>query len=421
MTGFFNQSELQRPASRMMSVPGCGLCGLHKVCHSPKMKPTGDGEKGILFIAEAPGEKEDARGEQLVGKVGQLHRKTIRRMGIDLDKDCRKINAINCRPPDNKTPTTEQINACRPNILKEIQRFKPKIIIPMGSVAVESLLGHRWKHGKTGGITRWNGFVIPDRELGCWVCPTFHPSFVIRSEGNKAVEKIYKDDLETAFWTLKNKPFPVFEDESKHITCLFEIKDIKRYLLSLIKKPPTILCLDYETTGLKPHVKGHQIVSMAFSTDGKTATAFPYDKRIRSLIIQVLTHPKINKIAANLKFEELWSNVIIGCGVSKWIWDTMIVAHLLDNRSYTTGLKFQTYVRYGLIDYDSHIAPLLRGVDDHANAFNQIHKIPLKDLLIYNGFDALFEYRLAMDQMREMSILDPPYYFSTKGEKNGRT
>jgi uracil-DNA glycosylase family 4 len=414
MAGFFNPSQMQRSASRMMSVPGCGICGLHKDCYSPKMKPTGEGEKGVLFIAEAPGETEDRRGEQLVGKVGQLHRKVCRQYGINLDKDCRKINAVNCRPVKNETPSREQIAACRPNVLKEIKRFKPKMIIPLGGVAIESLLGHRWKHGELGGITRWRGWAIPDRELGCWVCPTYHPSFVIRNDDNKAVEKIYKSDLETAFWILKNKPFPEFEDESKKVKVLLDIKDIKRYLLSIIKNPPTLIAIDYETTGLKPHAKGHKIYTIAFSVDGKTAVGFPYDKRIRDLLIKVLTHIKIWWIAANLKFEETWTRVRIGTQINHWAWDTMLAEHCLDNRKYVSGLKFQVFVHYGLIDYDSHINDFLKGTEDHANSLNRIHMIPIKDLIVYNGLDSLFEYRRAIDQMRSMGILDPIHYFKQR-------
>lgn len=410
MSGFFSLSEIQRQPPRHMSVPGCGACKLYKNCYSPKMAPTGEGRKGILFIAEAPGEEEDRRNEQLVGKVGQIHRKICKRLGIDLDKDCRKINAINCRPVKNETPSKDQIAYCRPNILKEIKTFKPKMIIPLGGSSIYSLLAHRWPNGDPGGIVRWRGWTIPDRELGCWVCPTYHPSFVARNEGNKAVKLIYQKDLKTAFWLLKNREFPVFENEEKKVIRLKTKKEIKRYLRSLLLDPPILAAFDYEATGLKPDAEGHEIVSVAISTDGEYATAFPLIPEIFHLFIKFLKHPKIFKIAANLKFEERWSKVILKTPVVNWFWDTMIAEHCLDNRRYITGLKFQVYVHYGLMDYDSHISHLLHGTEDHANAFNRIHEIPLDDLLTYNGLDSLFEYKRAMDQMKLMGILDPHYH-----------
>lgn len=411
--GFFSIEQYQRaPANKVMTIKGCGRCGLHKSCYSPKMEASGDGRKGILVIAEAPGEKEDRRGTQLIGKAGQLLRQKLRKVGISLDRDCRKINAINCRPPDNREPTKDEIMMCRPALLAEIKENKPKMIIPTGGVAMRSLLGHRWKEDSDFPIMRWRGFHIPDRDLESWISPVYHPSFVLRMEGNKAVERIFEMDLENAAYINKNKEFPKYQDERELVECLTEEKEILDFLRQLLKKPPPIISFDYETTGLKPHAKGHEIVCCSISTSPFNAFSFPVARfiRVKSLLVKILTHEKIWKIAANMKFEEMWTRVLLKVKVVNWLWDSMLAAHNLDNRKQITGLKFQAYVNYGLIDYDSHIKPfLISKEENNSNAFNRIHEIDLIDLLTYCGVDSMLEYRLAFHQMKLMGILDPAY------------
>ena len=413
MSGFFTMQQYQRPSNRMMSVPGCGGCGLHKTCHTPKMKPTGDGELGILFLAEAPDEKEDLRGKQLIGKSGQRLRRVLKKLDIDLDADCRKINGINCRPESNRTPTAAEIDACRPNLIKEIQRFKPKLIVPLGGVAVQSLLGHRWKK-ELGGITRWRGWAIPDRELQCWICPTFHPAYVEREvKKNPAAQLVFEKDLRIAMSCL-DREFPQYEDEAKQVEILTEYADIADFLNDLLASPPAMSAFDYECTGLKPHADGHAIVTCAISDRPDRAVAFNMVNRAKPLMRKYLADPNIKKIAANMKFEEIWSRVRLKTRVEGWLWDTMLASHVLDNRPFISSLKFQCYVQYGLIDYDSHIEPFLKSADsDNANSFNNIYKIDRTELLVYNGVDAILEHRLARDQMLKMGILDPEYFAQT--------
>ena len=86
----------------------------------------------------------------------------------------------------------------------------------------------------------------------------------------------------------------------------------------------------------------------------------------------------------------------------------MLAAHVLDNRPGITGLKFQSYINFGIIEYDSLISPYLRGVEaNNANSLNRIYNLlktrkGRKDLLFYNAMDALLTYRLALIQMEKM-------------------
>ena len=119
----------------------CYSCGLYKNCITPKMQPTGKGEKKILVIAEAPGKMEDLHGTQLIGQAGQTLRRYLKKYGVDLDRDCWKTNVIICRPANNKTPTSKQINCCRPNLIKTIEELKPEKILLLGSIALQGFSG----------------------------------------------------------------------------------------------------------------------------------------------------------------------------------------------------------------------------------------------------------------------------------------
>lgn len=402
MDGFFTDSEF-RTVQNVQRISGCGACGLHKTCNHPQMEPTGKGEKGILIIAEAPGRTEDERGVQLVGDAGQLLRRKLRWQGIDLDRDCRKTNAVCCRPPDNRLPTKEEIAYCRPRVWKEIETFKPQMIVLAGQAAITSFLGHRWKgEGGLGGITKWRGWTIPDRDVNAWVLPIFHPSYVLRMlDSNPAVERTFELDL---ICMRKYLEVPLYQPTIKETAGVQVVEDQAELceLLYKIYDLDDCIAFDYEATGLKPHRAGHRIVCMSIATTEHAAIAFDMPKqgtKAFGLIKKILTSPRIRKMAHNAKFEDNWTNVILGYPIQGWYWDSMLAAHVLDNRSSITGLKFQSYVNFGVLDYSSHLHRYLEGVDDKdANSFNRIDEAPRKEMLIYNGIDSILEFRLAVKQ-----------------------
>lgn len=414
---FFSIEQYQRPKRRQSTIPGCGACKLNKTCHSPKMQAVGKGEKQILIIAETPGKKEDIRGTQLIGSPGKFLTRILKKNGIDIKKDCRKINAVLCRPPKGKKPKEGHIEACRPNLLNEIKNNPPKLIISLGTSAIHSLLGHRWPRD-LGGIQKWRGWNIPDQDLDIWICPTYHPQYVIReSIKNPAAELLFNKDIKRALKYLK-KPIPDYKIKKENIELLIEFNDVLKYLKSFIKNPPLIIAFDYETTGLKPHLKKHRIVTCSFSKDSETATAFVVTNRIKPYLKEIFSNPKIWKIAANMKFEESWTKEKIKTPVINWGFDTMIASHYLDNRPSITSLKFQAFVKYGIIDYSSHIEPFLKGnKEDGGNSFNRIHEIDINELLLYNGYDSILEFRLAIDQLKEMGEDDPLKFMKSRRKR----
>ncbi len=144
--------ELQ--ATRSRTVPGAG-----------QVRPD------VLFIGEGPGAEEDAQGIPFVGRAGQLLTRMIEAMGYQRDQVF-IANIVKCRPPGNRAPTAQEIEACLPYLRRQITLIRPVVIVPMGNVAVQGLLG------TTSGITqlrnRWHAYE------GIPVMPTFHPSYLLR-------------------------------------------------------------------------------------------------------------------------------------------------------------------------------------------------------------------------------------------------
>lgn len=375
----------------------CARCGLYQSAQSYKIQPYGNFRQKIMVIGEAPGRQEDTAGLPWQGTVGKLLQRTLKRFGIDLFEDCVSINAVNCRPPGNKKPTSKQITCCREMVVKDVlKQYNPDLILLLGNSAIESFLGHRWKKDLRG-VNRWRGWTIPDQDHRAWVCPTYHPSFVVRSE--EQVKNIWMKDLRRALEKLNDR-FPEFvKPEIETIDDLSRLKEINADLTSM----------DYETTGKKPQRQGHRIVACSIADREDHAFSFmmPQDKKQLQYFLDYLGNAGIGKVIANASFEKKWTNVTLKHPINGIVFDTMLAAHILDNRSYITGLKFQVYVNFGIVDYTE-------GVDEYiytgetGNDFNKIHELISTEegrhkLLKFVGWDSVLELRLGKMQARQLN------------------
>lgn len=405
--GFFSSEELDGFRSTT-GVSRCGRCGLSGGCITPRMPASGDGEKGIMVIAEAPGETEDRRGIQLIGDAGKLLETELRRHKVDLHKDCRLINSVNCRPPKNRTPTEDEIDACRPMVWSEIQAFKPKLVLLLGNTAITSYLGHRWKKNLKG-VNRWRGYAFPDRENNCWASATFHPSFVLRNSGDRALRVLWHKDIAVALQTIgKALVFP--GEHARYVKTLTDEGQTLAFLAWLLKECPSLIAFDYETTGLKPHRAGHRIVSCSVCWAWNRCVSFLMTEKVGVAWARILQDADIRKIIQNGKFELLWSRVYLKSPVRGFIWDTEVNAHLLDNRQFFTGLKFQAFLHYGAMGYDDDISSYLKSPEEEnnrfgANGFNALVEPRVVDeikdkLLLYGGLDSLYTFWLGLDQAK---------------------
>jgi uracil-DNA glycosylase family 4 len=171
-------------------VRGCTKCGL---CKGRRNVVFGEGHPNadIVFIGEGPGQEEDKLARPFVGRAGELLTKMIKAMGLRRD-EVYIGNVVKCRPPGNRAPAAEEVEACHDHLLGQLRIIQPKVIVALGNPATHALLN------TTTGITRlrgrWQPLPMLDPDLaGIKVMPTFHPAFLLRSytEDNRA--KVWSD------------------------------------------------------------------------------------------------------------------------------------------------------------------------------------------------------------------------------------
>jgi hypothetical protein len=316
---------------------------------------------------------------------------------VDLDVDCWKTSALICKP--DATPTTEQIDYCRPNLVRTLKELGPTTIIPLGPAAVSSLLSPLWKES-IGSITQWAGWRIPLQRWNAWVCPVFHPTAVIESAEKreaKVVKLWFERHLAQAV-ELEGRPWETVPDYRKDIRVVMDPREAAAQIREWVADGgPT--AFDYETNRLRPDDANAEIVCASVCWRGKDTIAFPWTGEAVVAMSEYL-QSDVPKIGANNKFEERWTRRILGHGVTNWVWDTMLSAHHLDCRNGITSVKFQAFVRLGLEEWSWAIRPYLQAED--ATGVNRIREADLRTLLVYCGIDSLVEYLIAGQQKREM-------------------
>ena len=403
MKGFFTKSELLSQGKKPPNLaPRCELCRLYKGCVSPKMPVTGQGDRKVLIVAEAPGAKEDERNEQLIGKAGQRLRDTLSQIDVDLDQDCWKTNAIICRPPNNRTPTPQELEYCRPHLVETIDKLKPNVIVVLGDSALRQMIEPYW-HQDVGPLERWVGAQIPLQPLNIWICPSWHPSYLEREKND--VRQLWFLKHLTAAFKLQTRPWEEVPDYKSKVERLNEVQSVFNDMAGFTG----MAALDYETNMLKPDDSRSVIVS-ASVTWGKSkverCVAFPMNSSNKEAFRNFLRSP-IPKIAANLKFEERWSLRHFKTRVRNWCWDTMQCAHVMDNRKGITSLDYQAFTRLGLPEYSTHIKPMLKGSKQDSSVNQVLTEISMPQLLLYNGLDTITEFEIAVKQMKELHRSPP--------------
>jgi uracil-DNA glycosylase family 4 len=162
-------TELELVADEARTCTRCGLAaGRTQVVFG-----RGDPDADLLFVGEGPGQQEDEQGEPFVGRSGQLlDRLLLEETGLTRDR-VRVINVVMCRPPGNRDPQPEEIEACSPYLARQIELTRPRVIVTLGNFATKHLLQTKE------GITKLRGRSHP-HPSGAVIVPTYHPAAVLR-------------------------------------------------------------------------------------------------------------------------------------------------------------------------------------------------------------------------------------------------
>jgi len=153
---------------------------------------SGNPNADLVFVGEGPGKDEDEQGFPFVGRAGKKLTEIIEKgMGLNREQDTYICNIVKCRPPGNRDPEADEISACQPFLLKQLQAIRPKVIVALGKPASSTLLGRNVPITKERGT--WHEFE------GIKLMLTFHPAYLLRFytvENRKAVHEDMKKVLE---------------------------------------------------------------------------------------------------------------------------------------------------------------------------------------------------------------------------------
>ena len=165
-------------------VDACNACGLCRT-RNKSVPGVGDVRAEWLFVGEAPGADEDARGEPFVGQAGRLLDNMLAALGMARGRNVYIANVLKCRPPNNRTPDPLEADACRPYLERQVALIRPKLIVALGKSAAALLLGTEAT------IASLRGRVHRYGELPLIV--TYHPAYLLRNLPDKA--KAWEDML----------------------------------------------------------------------------------------------------------------------------------------------------------------------------------------------------------------------------------
>lgn len=387
----------------------CKACPLDRAdVLSPKMEPSGAKKPFAYMLGEAPGQVEDEKDEQFVGKSGKILRNAIPKKWRN---KIRYNNCIRTHPPKNRDPSWQEIECCRPSIVRDIEATKPKAIFAIGKFALNWVLNLQGDPGK---ITVWRGrrIAVKIGEHSCWLYPLMHPAGFMRKRKytrmNKLIksddEKFFEIDLVRALVQLEYLDPPEITNPKEAMRNIrtvtgkggkADLAKIKRWLDEMATAG--LVAIDIETASaervrirkVRPYGKKARILSVAVS-DGFKTYAFPIhhpgagwvgDQKylVEDLVEDFLLNAPCIKVAHKLDFELEWFAYFYGykiLGAQPW-GDTMAQAFVLDGRAGALSLDALCRIHFGF------------PIKSFSNLdISNLDKEPLSDVLDYNGLDA---------------------------------
>jgi uracil-DNA glycosylase len=188
-----NESTAQLTAVR----EELGDCERCKLCETRQTLVFGSGnpDADLIFVGEGPGADEDAQGLPFVGRAGKKLTEIIEKgMLLDREKDTYICNIVKCRPPGNRDPEKDEVDACKPFLIKQLKAIRPKVIVALGKPAASTLLGRTVPITKERGT--WHEFE------GMKLMLTYHPAYLLRAYTKENRQAVY-DDMQKVLEVLK--------------------------------------------------------------------------------------------------------------------------------------------------------------------------------------------------------------------------
>ena len=156
----------------------CNKCNLSQTRQNVVVG-SGNVPCNLMIIGEGPGEQEDREGMPFVGRSGQLLTKILDSVGIQRDRDVYIANTVKCRPPENRNPHRNEIDACKDYLIRQVQLVQPKILLLLGNPSLKTVLGDQFSITKVRG--QWFTYAVSYMADPLYIMPLFHPSYLLRN------------------------------------------------------------------------------------------------------------------------------------------------------------------------------------------------------------------------------------------------
>lgn len=378
--------------TRTLLHKNCSECKLHEGCKSYRVPPEMHPRKAVppvdlLLVGEAPGEQEDVENRPFVGKSGQFLRGWLNAWGGSWTL----TNAIKCRPPNNDTPTEEQIKFCEPFLTYDISTYSPKVIICLGVTALRAV----WPKGPG---TIHKARMAPVKLGNAWVVTTYHPSMHVsgRKDLTAEYERVFSVAASLLEGTYGNQEPDIREVESPE-----DLQECGKQILS-----SDVLYFDCETD--------------THSKVPSKATIWMPEARL--LCVGVGTKPGepvwvIHARFMTEAFTRLWyGKTVIAHAVKfdlqciyrfvdRHIWehvsyeDTLLMHSTLDQGKADNDLEHLAVEHLGVPSWKAMAWDLVDAEDARRKKLRQpmtatLADIPFRSLVEYNGRDVFFGMRL---------------------------
>lgn len=329
------------PSCPLMSVPGIRTRGID---------PYGSPRPALYLVGEAPGENEDANGQNFCGNAGQLLHGCLKQIGIDYNL-LRINNTIRCAPrnDDGKLgkPTKDMKAACFPSVVEDILRCNPRVIVPMGKHAIQALLQVQVGVMSIRGNPR--SVNLGGRSFS--VFPTMHPAAIQHAEMDKTLLMFFMRDLATAWNMAKSgQDFAGPANQPKRdyrlLGTLQEIEEYVAFLVEHCKQAGAFLTVDLEAGSLDWHRPEVPFLLLSICHGPGQARAIPLDhyespllgriQEVARLLKPLETLPVANQ---NIPFDYQWLKSRLGITLQNIVGDPLHAHHCIYTGSRPNDLE----------------------------------------------------------------------------------
>ena len=375
----------------------------------------------LIFIAEAPGLQEEWKGIPLIGRSGEYLDRTVKEItdGQFCLDDCYRTNVFKYHPPENDLnrvkETGHTIEAGIPQLWQEIGDIKGKVVVPLGSLALNVVNGKgnrivdKKGNVKYTGILKWRGSILKTLHLERKSVPTIHPAALLRSESsNKGLspkfKHIWKMDLRRAFEEAKN---PVWDVPNPHIEVIRDSVNLQRYFDRYKNEPACVV--DIETLKTIPICIGFAfnnwhsaVVPLLDIYSWKNQKGIAQGELVRmwQIVAKFFQRTDIQIVGQNLKFDHQSIEKICKMPIMGEMVDIMIMAHSL----YPEFEKKLAFHQSLWTRFPYH--------KDEGKEFN-IKKDDINNFFHYCGKDCVAEFALLesfREQSKEIELVDFPQW-----------